>query len=445
MLALQDFGKAAHRFPHRHIFAGLVGESFGYEERLRQETLNLAGAEDRQLVFFRQLFDAQNGDDVLQLFVALQHLLHPPRQPVMLFADDARLQDAGIGRQRVHRRVKPLGGQRPLQRHHSVQVAESGYDAGVGVVVGRDIDGLERGDGAAAGGGDAFLQGAHFGAEGGLVADGGGHPPQQRRHLHTGQDVAVDVVDEQQHILVLLFAEILAHRQAGEGDAGADAGRFVHLAEHQHGAGKHAGVLHFVPQVVALAGALAHAGEHRHALMHRADVADEFLDDDGLADAGAAVGPDFAAFHKGGNQVENLDAGFQNLHRLALVVERGRVAVDGPAQRGFHRPQVVQRGAGDVEQAAQGFGADGDGYAGAGVGDFHAPGQAVGGAQGQAAHPVVADVLLHFQHQPLAVVVHLHRIEQPGQFVGGEFHIHHRADNLNNLASRHHPLLKTGG
>ena len=78
------------------------------------------------------------------------------------------------------------------------------------------------------------------------------------------------------------------------------------------------------------AGALAHASEHRHALVDGPDVADELLDDHGLADASAAVGPDLAAFHERRYQVEYLDAGFQNLDGGTLVVESGRVAVDGP-------------------------------------------------------------------------------------------------------------------
>ena len=313
-------------------------------------------------------------------------------------------------------------------------MAEGSYDAGVGVVVRRHVNGLEGSNAAAFGGGDPFLQGAHFRAQSGLVAYGGRHPPQQGGHFHARQDVAIDVVNKEEHVLVLLLPEILGHGQAGQPDAGPHARRFVHLPEHQHRAAQHPGVLHFVPQVVALAGAFPHAGEHRHPAMHGADVADQFLDDDRLAHAGAAVGAHFAAFGEGGNQVKNLDARFQDFHIGVLVVKGGRIPVDGPELAGFHRAEVVQRGAGDIKEAPQGFGAHGNGDLIAGVGHRGAARQAVGGAEGKAAGPVVADVLLHFQHQAFAGVVNLQGVKQIGQLVGGKLHVHHRANDLGNLS-----------
>ena len=115
MLPVQDFGEAAHGVAHGHILAGLVGESFGHKERLGEEALYFAGAEHGLPVVVGKFLNAQNGDDVLQVAVALQHLLHAPRHAVVFVAHDARLQDAGKGRQGVHRRVQALRGQRPFQ------------------------------------------------------------------------------------------------------------------------------------------------------------------------------------------------------------------------------------------------------------------------------------------------------------------------------------------
>ena len=55
------------------------------------------------------------------------------------------------------------------------------------------------------------------------------------------------------------------------------------------------GFLHFEPEVVALAGAFADAGEHRVAAVLAGDAGDEFLEDDGLAQAGAAEQAGLAA------------------------------------------------------------------------------------------------------------------------------------------------------
>ena len=62
--------------------------------------------------------------------------------------------------------------------------------------------------------------------------------------------------------------------------------------------------------------------------MLRGHVADEFLDDDGLADAGAAEDADLAAFGERADQVDDLDAGLEDLGLGRLLVERGSRAVD---------------------------------------------------------------------------------------------------------------------
>ena len=73
----------------------------------------------------------------------------------------------------------------------------------------------------------------HLGREVRLVADRGRHPAEQRRHLGARLGEAEDVVDEQEDVAALLVAEVLGHRQGGQADPLAGAGRLVHLAEHE--------------------------------------------------------------------------------------------------------------------------------------------------------------------------------------------------------------------
>ena len=96
------------------------------------------------LVLVRELLDAEDGDDVLQVPVALEDGLHAAGGVVVVLADEARVEDAGERGQRVHGRVERLLDQRAVQRDHGVEVAEGGDDAGVGVVVRGDVDRLER-------------------------------------------------------------------------------------------------------------------------------------------------------------------------------------------------------------------------------------------------------------------------------------------------------------
>ena len=114
-------------------------------------------------------------------------------------------------------------------------------------------------------------------------------------------------------------------------DAQARARRLVHLAVDQRGLVDDAALLHLQPEVVALAGALAHAGEHRQAAVLLGDVVDQLLDEHRLAHAGAAEEADLAALHVRREQVDDLDAGLEDLlGRVELVEGRG-VAVDRPA------------------------------------------------------------------------------------------------------------------
>jgi peptide chain release factor 1 len=137
----------------------------------------------------------------------------------------------------------------------------------------------------ATGRGDPLLQHAHLVGQRRLVAHRGRHPAEQGRDLGAGLGEAEDVVDEQQHVLLLHVAEVLRHRQRRQRDPQARARRLVHLAEHQCGLADDLGLGHLGDEVVALTGALADAGEHRHAVVVARDAGDHLLDQHGLADA----------------------------------------------------------------------------------------------------------------------------------------------------------------
>jgi hypothetical protein len=185
-----------------------AGELFGHVEGLGEEALDLAGAGDGQAVLFGQFVHAQNRDDVLQFLVALQDLLHAAGDLVVLFADDLGGENGGGGGERGPRRDRCPARRWAGQLGGGVQVREGRGGRRVGVVVGGHVHGLDRGDRTVLGGGDAFLQFAHVGAEGGLVTHGGGDAAEQRGHFGAGLGEAEDVVDEQQHVLAHLVAEV---------------------------------------------------------------------------------------------------------------------------------------------------------------------------------------------------------------------------------------------
>ena len=186
-------------------------------------------------------------------------------------------------------------------------------------------------------------------------------------------------------------------------------------------------------EVVALAGALADAGEHRIAAMGLGDVVDQLHDDHGLADAGAAEQADLAAVGIRREQIDHLDAGDQDLGLGRLVDIGRRRRVDRPLLCGLDRARLVDRLADDVHDAAQGLLADRHGDRLAGVDHLLAAHQAFGRVHGDGAHGVLAEMLGDFEHEAVAVIVGLERVQDLRQLVG-ELHVDDGARDLAHLA-----------
>ncbi len=209
------------------------------------------------------------------------------------------------------------------------------------------------------GGGDALLQRAHVGRERGLITHRRRNTAEQRRHFRARLREAEDVVHEEQHVLPLI-AEMLGDGQAGETDTRARAGRLVHLAIHERafGAGTAALLVHarfdeLVIEVVAFARTLAHAGEYGITTVRLGDVVDQFLNEHGLADAGAAEQADLAALRIGREQIHHLDAGDENFgFRRLIGVERCGLMDRAHGFR-LDRTRFVDRLADHVHDAAE--------------------------------------------------------------------------------------------
>ncbi len=289
-------------------------------------------------------------------------------------------------------------------------MSEGGGGRRVGQIIRRHIHGLERGDRAGAGRGDALLQATHFVGQRRLVAHRGRHPAQQRGHFGAGQGVTIDVIDEQQHVAAFV-AEVLGHGQAGQRHAHTIARRLVHLAVDQRDLVEHAAFFHLVIEVVAFTGPLPDAGEHRETRVRHRDVADQLHQGHGLADTGAAEQADLAALGDRHDQVDHLDPGFENFHRGGLVGIRRRLAVNRHVGIGIDRAHFVDRRTQHVHDPAQGGLANRNQNRIAGRQHLHAAAQAVGGAHRNRPHDAVAQLLLDFHRQFRRL--HFQRFEDP--------------------------------
>ena len=182
-------------------------------------------------------------------------------------------------------------------------------------------------------------------------------------------------------------------------------------------------------EVVAFAGSLADAGEHRVTAVRLGDVVDQFLNEHGLADAGAAEQADLAALGVRRQQIDDLDAGDENFSFGRLVGVGRRFLMDRAHVFGLDRACFVDRLADDVDDAAERAGADRHHDRRAGVGDFLAAHQALGGVHRDGAHGGFAEMLRDFEHQAVAAVLGFDRV-QNGRQMALELHVDDGADDL---------------
>src|SRR5687767_7549520 len=146
VLAVDDLAEAFDRVGDLDVLTLDAGELLGHEERLREEALDLPGARHDDLVLFRQLVDAQDGDDVLEVLVLLKDRLHRARGVVVLVAEDARIEDLRSRSQRIDGRVDAELRDLARENGRGVEVSERGGRRRVREVVGGNVDGLDRGD-----------------------------------------------------------------------------------------------------------------------------------------------------------------------------------------------------------------------------------------------------------------------------------------------------------
>ena len=259
--------------------------------------------------------------------------------------------------------------------------------------------------------------------------------PSKRGDFGVGLHEAENIVDEEDDVLAFFVAEIFGDRDSGQRDAGARAGRLVHLAVHQRGFCDDARLGQLAIEVVALARALADAGKHRHAAVLLGDVVDEFENGDGLADAGAAEQTDLPAACERANQVDDLDAGLEDFGLDGLVGEGGRVAMNRHQRLALDWPALVDRISGDVHDAPERARPDRHRDWRAGVGGFHPAHQPVGRVHRDASHGVFAEMLLHFEHEVAGLVADrriadAQRRENRRQGAGAELDVNDVAEHL---------------
>ena len=177
-------------------------------------------------------------------------------------------------------------------------------------------------------------------------------------------------------------------------------------------------------------------------MTHR-DVVDQLLDQHALAHAGSAEQPDLTAADIRTEQVDDLDAGLQDLRAWIQLDKRWRIPVDGQCRRIIERAFAIYRLAQHIEHPAQHLLADGHMDHAAVAGGLRPALHALARAQRDAAHPFAVGMGKHFRTQPAPTRLHRHHAEQRRQFAFRKAHVDDRSDDPDHCSDHftHRPSL----
>ena len=148
----------------------------------------------------------------------------------------------------------------------------------VGQIVCRHINRLNGRYGSGVSVGDPFLQPRQFRAHGRLIAQTRRHLPHQAGYLHAGLDEAENIIDEQQHVAMLVVPEILGHCQRRIAHAEPAPRRLVHLPEHHHHVRQDTRPLHVTVKLLPFAAPFANPAKNAYALMVPDHVVNHFAE-----------------------------------------------------------------------------------------------------------------------------------------------------------------------
>src|SRR5947207_11951474 len=248
---------------------------------------------------------------------------------------------------------------------------------GIGIVISRNVDGLNRSDRTFCGGCNSFLKLAHFRCQRWLIPHCRRHSAQQSRDFGTGLRKSKDVVDEEKNVLSLIVAKIFGSGESRKGNAQPCSRRFGHLAINERGliddghALTRLRLFHFQPEIVPLAGALADTSEYGNAAVFGRNIVDKFLNDDGLSYSRTSEQTNFSALQIWLDQIDNLDSSLEHFKICILVNKRRSRLVNGITPLCFDRSQLVDGFSNHVNDAPQGGFADRNGYRSPGVFSRH--------------------------------------------------------------------------
>src|SRR5579883_882527 len=248
--------------------------------------------------------------------------------------------------------------------------------------------------------------------------------------------------------------KIFRHRQTRQAHPQTRTRRLRHLPVHQGDLRfvpvlriDYSRFLHFDPEIVAFARALANTRKYRHAAMLHGDIVDELLNNNRLADTCAAEQTDLSAAQIRLEQIDHFDTGLEHLEPRRLFFKCRRCAVNRRMVLRFDRPHVIDRLSQYVQHAPQRLLAHRNRDRRPQIVRFQAAHQSVRRLHCDRAHAALADVLRHFRrnidlHRNVeAFAGHLDRVEQLRHVPFRKLDLDRRTRDLNDVPF--HTLLRS--
>jgi hypothetical protein len=186
----------------------------------------------------------------------------------MLLSNDGGVQHSGGGIEGIHSGVDTQLSKGSVQHSVGIQMSESGGWCGIGEIISGHVNSLHGGNGSLLGSCDPLLELSKISSQGRLISDSGWDTSEQGGHFRASLGEPENVVDKEEHVLVLLISEVLSDGKSGESDSSPSTWGLVHLTVHKGGLASrlvkvdNTGVYHLVVEIVSLTGPFAHTGEH---------------------------------------------------------------------------------------------------------------------------------------------------------------------------------------
>jgi len=433
-LAAQNLGETGDGVLECYVSAWGTGEGLSNGEWLREESLDLSGSGDGELLFGGELSHTENGDDILEGLVVLKDLLDISSDVVVYSSDDVGVHDSRGGLEWVDGWVEAQLSNLSGKYGGGVQMGEGGGWRWIGQVISWHIDSLDGGNGTLEGGGNSLLHSTHIGGEGWLVTDGGWNSTEESRHLRTGLSESENVVDEKKHILSLGISEVLSNGQTGKGDSSSGSWGLVHLAVDESDLGfvvlqaDDTSLNHLVVEIVTLSSSLADTGKHRVTTMRLSDVVDQLHNEDSLADSGTTEETNLTTLYVWGKKIDDLDTSLENLDGRAGLDEFWWWGVDSLEGVSLDWASLVDWGTNDVDDSAEGGGTDWDHNWVSGVEDVLASNDSLSGIHSNGSDGVLSQMLGNLKNQSVLSALNLESV-QNWWSIAIELNVNHWTDD----------------